>query len=379
MVEKRPSLFLAGENDDRLDLNPQQIPTSRRLSLQLLTLKSAAPLVAIAAIVAAGAAAFAWAGGWLTPHRLNADQLLGALSPPSGPVLGYRRNHAKGICFTGEFDSNGMGAALSTAQVFVAGRYPVIGRFNLGVNDPHVADAMARVRGLSLRVNTPDGREWRSAMVSLPFFPVSTPEGFYELLSLSKSKDPSAAAAFTAAHPEFGIFGRWAKTAPWTASFAQERYNSIDAFVFIDAAGQRRTVRWAYLPAVQPVPVSAEDLARRGPDFLEADLKERVSAAPLRFPLVVMVAGPHDLTADPSKAWPPDREAVAVGTLIVSGVQGERDGACRDIAFDPTVLPDGMQTSDDPFPAARSAAYARSFDKRTGETAFYPYTTGGAQ
>ena len=347
--------------------------------MQLVTSKSAPALVAIALIVAGGAAAFAWAGGWLTPQRLSADRLLAALSPAAGPALGYRRNHAKGICFSGEFDSNGMGAALSKAQVFAAGRYPVIGRFNLGTNDPHTADAMARVRGLSVRINTPDGREWRSAMVTLPFFPVSTPEGFYELLSLSKSKDPRATAAFAAAHPEFGVFGGWARTAPWTASFAQERYNSIDSFVFIDARGQRRSVRWAYLPAVQPVPVSAEDLAKRGPNFLESDLKERVNAGPLRFPLVVMVAGPNDQTADPSRAWPPDGETVTVGALIVSAIQAERDGPCRDITFDPTVLPNGMQTSDDPFPAARSAAYARSYDERTGETAFYPYTTGGAQ
>jgi catalase len=29
-----------------------------------------------------------------------------ALAPPTGPALGHRRNHAKGICFTGEFEAN---------------------------------------------------------------------------------------------------------------------------------------------------------------------------------------------------------------------------------------------------------------------------------
>src|SRR5512142_3216825 len=98
-------------------------------------------LVVIAAIVAAGAGIFAYTAGWLSPHRLTPTKLLEALAPPGGPALGYRRNHAKGICFTGVFESNGNGAALSRAQVFSAAQYPVVGRFNLGTPDPNEPDA----------------------------------------------------------------------------------------------------------------------------------------------------------------------------------------------------------------------------------------------
>jgi catalase len=70
---------------------------------------------------------------------------------------------------------------------------------------------------------------------------------------------------------------------------------------------------------------------------------------------------------------------VPVGTLTITQVEPEPDGPCRDIMFDPTVLPDGIKTSDDPFPAARSSAYAKSYDLRTAEAADYPRTlTGGA-
>ena len=48
------------------------------------------------------------------------------------------------------------------------------------------------------------------------------------------------------------------------------------------------------------------------------------------------------------------------------------------INFDPTILPGGITVSDDPFPAARSAAYARSFDLRTAEEKDYP-RDGGTQ
>jgi catalase len=95
--------------------------------------------------------------------------------------------------------------------------------------------------------------------------------------------------------------------------------------------------------------------------------------------MVVTIANPGDPTADPSKAWPEGRRTVAVGTLVVQQVEAERDGPCRDINFDPTVLPSGMKTSDDPFPAARSAAYARSYDLRTAEAKDYPRTATGAK
>jgi len=93
----------------------------------------------------------------------------------------------------------------------------------------------------------------------------------------------------------------------------------------------------------------------------------------------VTVAAAGDPTADPTQAWPADRRAVEVGTLVAQQVESEPDGPCRDINFDPTVLPSGMRTSDDPFPAARSAAYAKSYDLRTAEAKAYPRTTTGAR
>jgi catalase len=92
----------------------------------------------------------------------------------------------------------------------------------------------------------------------------------------------------------------------------------------------------------------------------------------------ITVANGGDQTSDPSKAWPQDRRSVEVGTLTVQQIEAEADGPCRDINFDPTVLPGGIRTSDDPFPAARSAAYRVSYDRRTAEEKDYPRTSTGA-
>src|SRR6202012_2756368 len=100
------------------------------------------PLLIIAAVVGVAAVAFAYTAGWLSPQRLTPEKLVASLAPPGGPALGHRRNHAKGICFTGTFEANGDGSALSKAPVFVQGQYPVVGRFNLASPVPNVADVM---------------------------------------------------------------------------------------------------------------------------------------------------------------------------------------------------------------------------------------------
>jgi catalase len=331
-------------------------------------------LVLIAGVIGGTAAAFAYAAGWLSPHRLTPGKMLEALAAPGGPALGHRRNHAKGICFTGVFEANGKGAALSSAYVFTRGQYPALGRFNLGTPNPDAPDATVRVRGMGLRIATPDGQEWRTAMINPPFFPVSTPQAFHALLLASASKDPNAMKAFTAANPEFANFAAWADRAPWTASYAEDSYNGLDSFIFTDDFGVKRAARWSLVPAARPVAITEADLAKRGPDYLEREIVERVRSGPQRWTMVVTVANPGDPTADPSKAWPEDRRTVEVGALIVRQIEAERDGPCRDVNFDPTVLPSGIAVSDDPFPAARSSVYRRSYDLRTAEARDYPRT-----
>ena len=98
-------------------------------------------LAIIAAVIGCSAAAFAYTAGWLSPRRLTPNKVVDAFRPPEGEPLGHRRNHAKGICFTGLFEANGDGTALSKALVFAKGQYPVLGRFNLGTADPNAADA----------------------------------------------------------------------------------------------------------------------------------------------------------------------------------------------------------------------------------------------
>lgn len=364
--------------------DPRQLPAAPGRPLRQ-TLGLLARLGVIGAVLAGTAGSFAYAAGWLSPDRLTPARIVDALSQRGGDPTGHRRNHAKGICFTGSFEASGQGAHISTARVFVAGPYPVVGRFATASGDPRSPDAANRVRSLAIRIATPDGQEWRSGMNSSPVFAVATPQAFYEQAVAARidpatgRPDPAALQRFAASHPEAAAFAQWARTAPWTASFADQTYNSLNAFRFVDLQGVRHAVRWSMVPTVPATPSTPEELARLGPGFLAQDLERRLAEGPLSWRLVVTLAAPADPVDDPTRAWPADRERIEVGTLVVQQVQDEDRGPCRDLNFDPLVLPTGIEPSQDPILLARSAAYANSFDRRAAELGATPMPHAGDQ
>ena len=71
---------------------------------------------------------------------------------------------------------------------------------------------------------------------------------------------------------------------------------------------------------------------------------------------------------------------MAAGTLVIESAGPQATGACRDVNYDPTILPAGIAVSDDPVLAARSAAYSASFNRRQREIAAgaAPQATGEA-
>ncbi|QIJ73350.1 catalase [Methylobacterium sp. NI91] len=329
---------------------------------------------AIGALLAGTTGAFAVAGGWLSPAALTPARIVDRFEQVNGPHPGFRRNHAKGVCVVGEFAGNGAGVALSKAGVFAAGRVtPVEGRFALAGGQPYAADTATTVRSLALRFRLPDTEEWRTGMNALPVFPVRTPEAFYEQLLAGKPNpatgkpDAERMKAFFAAHPESAKAATLIKARTITAGFADSTFRSLNAFRFVAADGRATPVRWALVPERPAVQESAAQAARTDKNYLFDDLIAQLQREPLRWHLVVTISRVDDATTDPTLPWPADRENVDVGTLTLTGATPEEAGNCRDVNFDPLVLPDGIAPSDDPLLSARSAAYARSFTRRAGE------------
>jgi catalase len=92
----------------------------------------------------------------------------------------------------------------------------------------------------------------------------------------------------------------------------------------------------------------------------------------LRWHLILTVAQPADPIDDATMQWPDDRQHIDAGTLVIDHTTSQEDGTCRDVNFDPTILPAGIKPSNDPLLAARSAAYAVSYQRRTREEALHP-------
>lgn len=327
-------------------------------------------LAGIAVLVLAVAGLFAYVGGYLDPQRLTPKVLVDTLEHNNGLHPGFRRNHSKGVCVAGYFESNGAAAEFSSAQVLSATRTPVVGRFALPTGNPYSPDSAVPIRSMALRFKLANGQQWRTGMNSMPVFPVGTPDAFYGMLKATApdpatgKPDPSKPPAFFASHPESAPFLAWVKTAKPSASYTTETYNSINAFYLVNAEGKRQAVRWSM------VPVSKDEAGvqtTEGKDFLEQDLGRHLAAGPLRWDLIFTLANAEDPTNDASKPWLNDHRTVNAGTLVLESTQPQLNGDCRDINYDPLVLPSGIEGSDDPLLAARSAAYADSYLRRTSE------------
>jgi catalase len=330
-------------------------------------------LGAIGAVMLSVAGAFAYAGGWLSPLRLTQDRMMAAFQDANGTHAGFRRNHAKGVCVTGWFDSSGQAAALSKAAVFKPGRVAVIGRFALAGGMPFQTDAAATVRSMALRFLPTGGGEWRTGMNNIPVFPVNSARGFYEQLlafapdPATGKPDPAKTKAFLAAHPETVPALALIKKRQVTSGFANSTFNSLNAFRFIDAAGAPTLVRWSTVP-VQPVAAdSAEPSAGADKNYLFDDLIAQIAQHPQQWRLIITIGHADDPSDDATLPWPDGRRQIDAGTITIDQASSEDSGRCTAVNYDPLVLPPGIEPSGDPLLSARSAVYARSFTLRAEE------------
>lgn len=306
------------------------------------------------------------------PRRLTPQTFVDGFRTVFGRHPGYRLNHSKGVAVSGYFEGNGNGSELSRAAVFGAGLTPVLGRFSFGNGNPRVPDDPSLARGLGLVFGFPTDQQWRMALLNLPVFPDNSPQGFYDRLLASKplpatgKPDPAALARFLADHPETARAMGIIKANPPTPGFADSTYRSLIAFYFVNADGVRTPVRWSLTPMQQARP------AYRGDDGMFDSLIASMRTGPLRWRLLLTVGAPDDPVADATLPWPPDRRTVDAGVLTLDTIETERPGNSRDINFDPMVLPNGIEPSEDPLLSARSAVYGASYRIRSREAQTSP-------
>jgi catalase len=322
-------------------------------------------------VVLGVAGAFLYLGGWFSPGALTPVRFADGFERVDGVYSGFRLNHAKGVCVSGSFESNGRGTRLSKAVVFKAGRVPIIGRFSLAGGNPYVADESGMVRGLGLLFKLSDGEEWRTAMINTPVFIVHTPQAFYDRLFAvqpdPKTGKPDAekVAAFLASHPETARAAKIIQSRPAAPGFDNSTFYGLNAFWFTNGSGISTAVRWSMVPEQHFV----ADIAgtQQDKNYLFDALIASIHQHPLQWRQIITIGQTGDPTNDATIPWPDAREQVDVGTLTLDQIESDYNGPCRDINFDPLVLPAGITPSNDPLLSARSAVYSRSFTLRVGE------------
>lgn len=336
--------------------------------------KSMLRLMFIGGLVGGIAVLFACAGGWLSPRKLTPARLVNTFEQVNGLHPGFRRNHAKGVCVSGRFESNGRGAALSKAKVFLPGSVPILGRFAFAGGQPFVPDDPHLVRSLAILFQLPNGEEWRTGMITLPVFVVSTPQEFHDqLVAFAPEPDtgkpnPASVNAFLRSHPESAKALQLIRSQPVSSGFGNSTYYGLNAFHFINAAGATVPVRWSAVPEqpFEPVNTSGSS-SQKETNYLFNALIAAIHQHPLQWRLIITIGQPEDSTADAARPWPAERQQVDAGTVIIDQVQSEDTSPVRDLTFDPLILPNGIAGSDDPLLSARSGTYARAFTRREGE------------
>jgi catalase len=311
--------------------------------------------------------------GFISSGSVRADdqpvetQLVDAMNKLWGAHPGFRANHAKGVVTEGSFKASPEAAALSKAVLFDGSTIPVTVRFSDSTGIPDLPDGsgFANPHGMALKFHLPDGSDTDMVINSLKFFPVATGEDFRDLLLALAASPPEAAKPtkfeqFVAGHP--AVPAAFA-TATTPDSLADEEYYGIDAFVFVNKAGERQAVRYQMVPE-HAVHLDAADAAKRAPDFLMDELPERLKRGKVTFHFKAQLGAPSDSTKDATQPWSEDRKVVELGVLTIDKAVPNSAEAQKALLFLPGQVTDGIEPSDDPLIDVRDGAYAESASRR---------------
>jgi len=281
---------------------------------------------------------------------------------------GYRALHAKGTLLKGTFTATPEAAGLTRAAHMQGEPVPVTVRVSNGSGDPDAPDYKPDVRGLAVKLYLPDGSRTDIVAQTVPRFPVSTPDAFVELMRAQRPGPGMAwrVPAFFARHPKsLTVLPGSMKALRPLESYATTTYYALHAYRLLDSEGGSRYVRYTVVPEAGETRISPGEAKRRGRDYLQEDIRERVARGAVHFTLELQVAGPGDPSDDPSASWPTERERLRAGTLELTGLDAEREQGDDVLVFDPTRVTDGIELSDDPVLRFRHDAYAESIARRT--------------
>ncbi|MGH3054579.1 MAG: catalase, partial [Gaiellaceae bacterium] len=134
-------------------------------------------------------------------------------------------------------------------------------------------------------------------------------------------------------------------------------------FKFTNAKGAATFGRYQLQPVDGEQVLTNEQVSKMGPDYLADEIRERVHRGPIKFNLLLQVAGQDDKIDYPSIAWPDSRKKVELGRIVITKAVADSPAAEKKLLFMPGALVPGIDAAD-PMIAVRSAAYIVSLSRR---------------
>ncbi|KAF2455819.1 catalase-like domain-containing protein [Lineolata rhizophorae] len=298
------------------------------------------------------------------------EDFIAQLQSMFGKHPGFRPAHAKGVMLTGTFTPTPAAATLSTAPHFNNPSTPVTARFSSSTGIPALpdTDANGNPRGLGLRFELGPHQHTDIIAHSTPAFPAKDGAEFLALFRAIAATGPGAPAPspveqHLAAHPWALKFVTAPKPSP--ASFATEAFYALNAFKLVSAGGKETFVRYSILPVAGQAHLDDAATAAMEPNYLYDEVPKRLAeTGPFGYKIVAQVAADGDVTDDVTAEWPPEREVVELGTVMLEKVLEGYEKEQMHIIYDPIPRVQGIEPSADPLLEFRAAVYLISGRQR---------------
>jgi catalase len=297
------------------------------------------------------------------------EKLISQFDTIFGVHPGFRPAHAKGTLLTGKFTPSPAAASLTRAPHMLRESTPVTVRFSDATGVPAIPDndPNASPHGMAIRFHLAERVHTDIVAHSTDAFPTRTGDEFLEFLSAVASSDPSKASPtpieiFLGGHPAALAFVQAPKPAP--SSFARESYFGITAMHFTNKDGVSRYGRYRIVPAAGVDHLPGAVAAGKAPDFLFAELAERIAREPIIFRILAQLANDGDTVDDATVHWPEDRTLLDLGAITLTEPAADNAAEQQHIIFDPIPRVDGIDPSADPLLELRAAVYLLSGRRR---------------
>jgi len=305
---------------------------------------------------------------------LNRD-ILQAFDDLFGLHPGFRPVHAKGILLSGAFTPSAAVGALTKAPHVNRPSIRVVARFSDFAGVPTVPDYDAEgasPRGIAIRFYLEEHVHTDIIAHSVDGFPTRTAEEFLQFLRAIHASGPGApkptpVESFLGSRPAALSFVQAPKPIP--TSFANESFYSVSAYKFTNSAGVSKFGRYRVVPQDGNQYLEPSAAAKKSPNFLFDELKDRIVSRSVKMRVVVQVASDGEVVDDSTVHWPEQRPLLEFGTIELNSLVPEGDVAQRQIIFDPIPRVDGIEPSGDPLLDPRASIYLVSGHRRRAATA----------